>query len=322
MTIKPEIAVELEHWMRERESIRRLKEQGAAPPWTGDEILGNWRFCNARRSDDKVTRWIVQNIAKRFGNERHLWFMFCIARMINWPDTLAELIEHGKGAWPEGEHWDPEKFLAVLQAREARREKVFTGAYKIPAPRGGGKGSKAPWIARVVLGQLWQDREKFATYFESGTDLEPLYLPRYLDRGRCYASTTKATLRGTFMRLSRYEGWGPFLSYQAVVDMRFSRLLDNAPDIETFAAAGPGTIRGLNRLHGRRLDYELSQDAALRELRELYRMVQRRVPEIAIDFSDAPNLMCELDKYLRANNDEGQLKNRYTPKKPPRMAAE
>ena len=44
------------------------------------------------------------------------------------------------------------------------------------------------------------------------------------------------------------------MAYQAVVDMRFTALLADAPDVATWAAAGPGTMRGLNRLHGRPVD--------------------------------------------------------------------
>jgi len=51
----------------------------------------------------------------------------------------------------------------------------------------------------------------------------------------------------------RYIGWGPFMAYEVVTDLRHTRYLRNAPDIYTWANAGPGAIRGLNRLYGREL---------------------------------------------------------------------
>ena len=34
------------YWIRERESIRLLKEGGKSKPYTSDEILRDYRFCN------------------------------------------------------------------------------------------------------------------------------------------------------------------------------------------------------------------------------------------------------------------------------------
>jgi hypothetical protein len=278
-------------WMRERDHIRMAKDVGMPPPWTTDPILGAYRFTNVRREDDYVTRWIAKYIRQAHAHEEHLWFGLCIGRMLNWTPTLREVMT--RGAWPRGDHFDPEAFLAVLQDREARGEKVWTGVYTVPAPR---MGPKAPWIARSVLGGLWQDRKRFAGYFASG----------------------KSTLRGTVRMLDEHEGFGPFMSYQATVDMRFTHLLQHAPDISYFAVAGPGTMRGLNSIFRRPVVCPVNQEQALREMRMLYPLVRAAVPEIAIDFSDVPNLLCELSKYLRGKSG-GRLRNRYEPRPAPRL---
>jgi hypothetical protein len=44
------------------------------------------------------------------------------------------------------------------------------------------------------------------------------------------------------------EGLGPFLAYEIVTDLRFTALLENAPDIMTWANPGPGAKRGITRL--------------------------------------------------------------------------
>jgi hypothetical protein len=100
------------------------------------------------------------------------------------------------------------------------------------------------------------------------------------------------------------------MTYQAVVDMRSTPLLRDAPDVQTWCAAGPGTIRGLNRLAGRPLNYRLDQHVAIRELVGLYGRIE---PEtgVPVDLSDVPNICCDLDKYLHAKNGEGKPKARY-----------
>lgn len=209
--------------------------------------------------------------------------MLCIARQINWPDTLDELIN--AGAWPSSPTFDPRDITQVLNARKDRGEKVYTGAYMISAPATKGADKQA-YIAQTVIGDLWRRRTEFQFPFRS--------------------------LRHTHELLTASNGWGNFMAYQAVVDMRFTSLLENAPDVRTWAAAGPGTIRGLNRLHGRVVEYGLSQGQALSEMRAIYDIVDWHTG-IAMDFSDVPNILCETDKYLRVKLGEGKPRARYVP---------
>jgi hypothetical protein len=276
------------HWVREREATRIRKEvQWAVPPFTEDPIIAAYRFCNVRREDDRVTRWIAANIRDPFADHPLLWLMLCIARQINWPDTLRELIF--EGAWPNAADWTPARMADALQARADRGEKVWTGAYVISA--GSEKGQpKSRYIAETVIGNLWRDQTRVFR------DIGP----------------AGPTLRHFHMALTRYDGWGAFMAYQAIVDMRFTRLLREAPDIATWAAAGPGTIRGLNRVHGRRLDFALPQDRALTEMRAIYAMASQETG-VAMDFSDVPNILCETDKYLRVKNGEGKPRASYVP---------
>jgi hypothetical protein len=269
-------------WIKEREQIRLRKDRGDNRPWTDDPILTTYRFCNVRREDDRVTVWVRDNIRAPFANHEFLWLMMCIARQVNWPETLAELIS--AGAWPNCADFNPALITTVLNNRKARGEKIYTGAYMISAPAQKGADKQA-YIAETVIGALWGRREIFSNW--SG-----------------------ATLQRTHERISRSNGWGPFMAYQAVVDMRFTRLLESAEDRSSWAAAGPGTIRGLNRLHSRQVDAALSQGQALAEMRAIYKVVEAETG-VAMDFSDVPNILCETDKYLRVKNGEGKPRALY-----------
>ncbi len=192
------------------------------------------------------------------------------------------------GAWPGTDNFDPCPAIArELNARKDRGEKVYTGAYMISAPSTKG-ADKQSYIAETVIGALWQRRNTFADHF----------------RG------TNVTLQRTHELITRSNGWGQFMAYQAVVDIRFTSLLSGAADIQTWAAAGPGTIRGLNRLHGRPVGFSLSQGQALSEMRAIYRVVQDATA-VKMDFSDVPNILCETDKYLRVKNGEGKPRALY-----------
>lgn len=272
------------YWVKEREEIRRCKEMGLDPSsWTVDPILSTYRFCNVRREDDRVTIWVRQNIRERFADHPNLWLMLCIARQINWPETLAELIEQ---CWPSHDDFSQSYMARILNARKDRGEKVYTGAYMISAPATKGADKQA-YIAETVIGALWSRRDVFAKHF-AGTP----------------------TLQRTHELITRSNGWGQFMAYQAVVDMRFTSLLCSAPDVSEWAAAGPGTLRGLNRLHGRAVGAALTQHQALSEMRAIYKVV-RQETGVTMDFSDVPNILCETDKYLRVKNGEGKPRALY-----------
>jgi hypothetical protein len=284
----------LVHWCRERENMRLRRLLGQSAPWTDDEILTRFRFCNVRREDDRVTAWVHKHIREAFSDHPHLWFMLAIARWINWPDTLQELIgsiDPG-GAWPGDPDFALDNLAEVLKRRAAREAKVFTGAYTINAPSTKG-ANKIDYVAGTVLGAVWKDREKIARYLNGSPDL-----------------------RGTHALLTKYQGWGQFMAYQVIVDLRFTHYLISAPDISTWAAAGPGTIRGLNRIANRRLDYPLEQWKALHEMRALYETIQQE-SGVTMDFSDVPNILCETDKYLRVLNGEGTPRALYHPHSTP-----
>lgn len=267
------------YWVRERESVRIRKETGEAQPWTGDPIVAKYRFCNVRREDDRVTIWIRENIRERFAGHTHLWLMLCIARQINWPETLFELIESVEG-WPLDD-WSADFFEHVLRERASLGAKVYTGAYTITAPPTKG-ASKITFTAQTVIGQLWRDREKFAKHFAS---------PNH-------------NIQNTHALLKTYAAWGEFMAYQAVGDMIFTPLLSSAPDRELWCAAGPGTLRGLNRLHGRPVKFSLDQATARSEIRKLYDVIFQETG-VRVEFNDVPNCLCETDKYLRVKNGEG-----------------
>ncbi len=275
-------------WVRERERIRIHKESCGAPPYTDDPILSTYRFCCVRREDDRDTRWIREHVREPYADHPMLWLMLCICRQINWPETIAEIIAW-RSAWPNSPAFSPGEITAVLRDRRARGEKVYTGAYMISAPPKKGADKQA-YIAETVIGDLWDRR----TQFEIAT-------------GAGWPS-----LQEIHQRIMRSNGWGPFMAYQAVVDMRFTRLLDRAGDLRTWAAAGPGTLRGLNRLHGRAVDTPLTQHRALEEMREIYAIAEGETG-VPMDFSDVPNILCETDKYLRVQLGEGKPRALYVP---------
>lgn len=274
-------------------------------PLTNDQALNQYRYCNVFRELDRVTLFVKKNIRERFADNPNLWIMLAIARTINWPATLEYLINHSdRTVWPHDESFQPAALARAMTSWALVGNKVYTGAYMIRAESNPNaewySWTKHRYIAEIVIGRLWEDRRTWQDFL---TTDDP--------------NDQKLMLRDVWelFQTKRYIGWGPFMAYQVVVDMRHTHYLRNAPDINTWSALGPGSRRGLNRLAGRPVDFALSQDQGLEEMIAIFKEQDDHralwVPHI--DLSDIQNCLCETDKYLRVLNGEGRPRAVYVP---------
>jgi hypothetical protein len=315
LSYKPANTEDFFYWINERHRIYLTKKHKqyfhptiGAKVLTDDPIFQQYRFCNVFRELDRVTTWIRENWREPYANHENLWFAMCIARQINWPETLEEV---GFPIIPQG--WDDEHVANVMDGRKMAGKKVYTGAYMIRAE----SDPKKPWykwtkqqyIASVVLRKVWDERYDFMKMFM------PADIITYTDVKEQFQR--QPTLQEVHTWLMQFTGWGPFMAYEVVTDLRHTRYLRNAPDIMTWANAGPGAKRGLNRIYCRPVNQPLSQDKANAEMQYLLFLSQQKghieshVP--ALEMRDIEHSLCEMDKYLRVKNGEGTPRAKYVP---------
>ncbi len=282
-------------FVRERYRVMVRKDAALPKPWTADPILRQFKFCNVYREDDAVTRWVERRIRQPFAKHPHLWFMLCAARMINWPDTLEELIHPRVRSvacpWPTAERWDPEAMRTVMLNRAVRGEKVYTGAYMLRGPIQGdpsGFQDKPRYTAYRVLLPLWEQRSKLA--------------PRL-----------KGSLAEAHAAFQGFHGWGDFLVGQVIADLKHTTWLRKAPDWYSWAVLGPGSTRGLNRVHGYALSQQWKQEDALKALTALQQLLKREARELprVLCLQDVQNALCETDKYERVRLGQGRPRSLY-----------
>ena len=261
-------------YINERHSIY-LKRQKRDPfPWTEDEILQTFSFCNVFRELDTVTIWIRQNWRELYADHPNLPFAMSMARQINLPDTLEEL------GFPE--HWNPERIKAIMQGRMNRGEKVYTGAYMLTGTLG---GTKVEQTIDKILTPLYENPP-------------PIH---------------HNSLQNTWAEYLPYAGFSGFMAYEVVTDLRHTKHLENAEDIMTWANAGPGAKRGLNRIHNRELKKTIKTDQLLNEMSELldisYLYLKKYVP--ILEMREIEHCLCEFDKYERTRLFEGRPRSKY-----------
>jgi 5-hmdU DNA kinase, helical domain len=112
-----------------------------------------------------------------------------------------------------------------------------------------------------------------------------------------------------------------FMAYEVISDLRWACLRD-APDVMTWANAGPGAVRGLHRVFGRPADQPLSQDQALVEMCGLLDKSPDHLGEHVppLEMRDVEHSLCEFDRYQRAKQGRVKGLERYRPPEPPSMA--
>ena len=267
-------------WLiNERHAIYRKKNAGRPWPWTTDEILQKNKFCNVFRELDTVTIWIRENWREPYAKHRNLWFAMCVARQINWPPTLAAI------GFPRT--WNPVRVADKMHEMKKKGLQVYTGAYMLTGTMGGDKIDQTVF---KILDPLFRD-------------------PPNISKTR--------TLEETAEILKERPGFGRFLSYEVVTDLRHTRYLQNAPDIMTWANAGPGAMRGINRLLGLKAKpkQQLSTEGYLIAMRKLLELSPSYLADYVppLELREIEHCLCEFDKYQRIKNGEGKMRSRYHP---------
>lgn len=264
-----------------REATRIRKAADKPKPWTDDPILQTFRFCNVRREDDAVSIWVREEWRERHMDDPLMWFAMVVARLFNNPDTLAAI------GYPVP--WKPAKVKAIINKRRAAGLKVFNAAYIVST--NGRPGDKVDYLFSLVLGPMWEKRKKLT------------------------AAINGRTLAEAHAALMDCQGMGSFMAAQIVADLKYTPALQGAQDWYSWAAPGPGSMRGLNRVRGMDPDTPWGR-AWLPILLELREAVIPKLPKPLrnLHAQDLQNCLCEFDKYERIKTGEGRPKQLYNGK--------
>lgn len=265
----------------ERQAIFHRRLRGCPGPLTMDPILRAHRFTNAYRVLDRVSQYLIREVQYRLDRSqepRELFFRTMLFKVFNRVDTW-EAIEARVG--PVNWATTPlDKVRAVLDDRHARGMRNYSPAYIVPSPPFGHARKHANHLS--LLARMMDDR-----------------LP---DRLRQAPS-----LRSVYERLLAYPGLGPFLAFQAAIDLNYSDLLDF--DENDFIVAGPGAIDGIAKcfvkVEGRSAERVIAWmvDNQDHEFDRLGLSFQA-LPNRKLHLIDCQNLFCEISKYARVAHPE------------------
>lgn len=268
----PNRTFDLAHWINERYSIKLRRDQGLSAPWTADPIMANVRFCNVHREDDKVTRWLAVNWRPKY-NE--VW-QIMLARLINNIPTLEMLLPFADA--------ELDTIRTLLKTRRSNHLPIFGNAYTVST--NGRSMDKVDYITDHVVKPA---KDRWPAEWPSGS-----------------------TLEGACIQLCTLNGISTFMAGQIIADLKNTQghPLQAAPDWFTWAAPGPGSLRGLEAYFGRPVRPAGFTAALAQCYAEVKPLIADYVPPIHMQ--DFQNCMCEFSKYVRVK-EGGHARNRYTP---------
>lgn len=242
-------------WMCERQRIyiRRFVE-GEPPPWTDDEILQDYHFCNVHRRLDYGTQVALDRVLLEDEPERDVLFNLLLYRAFNRPETFDML-----GGFTPADEFDCKGTVDVLDVY-AREHSLFSSPYRV---------TTHDWVdsdsihENILLGVIWDD---VLTNLDDYTD-------------RVFGADS---MEVAFEVLTEIRGVRKYLAYELVTDLNYRHLPFSEND---FVHVGPGARTALTTIFGESNDelirwFRMAQDG-------LFERFELRFPYLA-DVDEAP----------------------------------
>jgi hypothetical protein len=262
-----------------RQAAFEARLSGQAWPWSSDQILQKYKFCNVYRAADRVSQFMIRDVAYGFDpstTARDRVFQIVAFRTFSNIRTWRALTAHLGGA-PRCDDLRSGAFEDALDRVKATNGGLYTGAFILCANKAFG-------------------------FDEKHRNHVALFRHMFVDNACAERVLEARTLKAAVNLLQSFPLMGPFMAYQTAIDINYSDLTDfNEND---YTQAGPGALRGLKKAFTDLGDYSSADTIRW--------MVERQADEFArldlpfrglfgraIHAIDAQGLFCELDKYCR-----------------------
>ncbi len=281
----------------ERQNIFLKKLNNLPAPWTDDEILRTYKFCNSYRVNDRVSQYLLKNVIynnKKYTKETML-FRIILFKLFNKESTWELLLENFNDITLE--NFDQSKYSNVLKNALNNGVKIYNDAYISCANKAFGYDKKHD-NHLALLNKMF-----------------------VVDKVQNKILECK-NMKEAFNIIRSYPLIGNFMAYQLVTDINYSDIV-NWQENE-FTVAGPGSIRGIKKCFinkGNMTDEEIikymyeNQDKEFKRLNLNFKRIINR----PLQLIDCQNIFCELDKYLRVavpqlKSNRTKIKKKYKQK--------
>lgn len=275
-------------FIKERENIRRQRELGLSPPWTEDPYLQAYRFTNVNRENDKVSKHYQKTVRDRYGENSLVFPATVLYRWYNRISTCDALFN-------EPDFTNSSIFEAYMM--EYDYQILYSCLEKLPAPIVTG--------AFIINGMPGYEKwEGVLRYFH-----DFVQRPWQDQWGAWRTCSDSPYLQEVYDWLRSVSGLGSFMRAQIVADLKYLPFLREAPDWWTWAAPGPGSMKGLNIVMGLPMKSPWNEKTWLTALCHLSARVQLPLEGMGIGKlhnQDLQNCLCEFSKYTKVSTGVGR----------------
>jgi hypothetical protein len=266
------------YFASERQRIFARRVNGGSPPWTDDRILATYKFCNVFRAADRVSQFLIREVA--YGDESctpaDLLFRIVACRtfsnIVTWR-RLTELL----GRQPVVHDIISGGLRKALDEIKSRTGRLYTGAFIL--------------CASNAYRQKWKHHNHVELFRDMFVRRK---LPDRLLRAKAFEDV--------YDLLHSFPLMGDFMSYQTAIDLNYSSAINFSEN--DFTKPGPGAVRGLKKVFIDLGDYSPADvvkwmvDIQDREF-ERRGLTPATLWGRRLHAIDCQGLFCETDKYCR-----------------------
>lgn len=284
-----------------RQAAFQRRVSGQPLPWSDDPIIQQYKFCNVYRAADRVSQYLIRNVAYREPPDDPADRLFQIvafrtfSKVETWEGVLQRL-----GHPPRLEDLASGDFEAALDDVKYERGVLYTGAFILCATK------------------AYQFREKHRNHVG-------LFKQMFLESDAAKQILAAESLERLVRFLEGFPLTGPFMSYQIAIDLNYSDLLNFSEN--DFTQPGPGAVRGIKKAF-----LDLGTYTASDVIHWMVERQEREFRRLDLEFSglwgrrlhaiDCQGLFCELDKYCREAaphllSNRSRIKARFAPSHSP-----
>ena len=281
----------------ERQNIFLKKKNGEPAPWTNDEILQEFKFCNSYRVNDRVSQYLLKNViynGKKY-TDADMLFRIILFKLFN-KESTWELLENEIGDITLSS-FDFNKYSQILENAINNGQKIYNDAYIS--------------CANKAFGYDRKHENHLAL-------LEKMFLKDHIDT----KIINSKNMEEAFNIIKSYPLIGNFMAYQLITDINYSNVVDFS-EME-FTVAGPGSERGIKKCF-------ISTGGLSKEeiIKYMCKNQEKEFKRLGLDFKpignrllqliDCQNIFCELDKYCRQavpelKSNRTKIKKKYVAK--------
>lgn len=281
----------------ERQNIFLKKKNGEPAPWTKDEILQEFKFCNSYRVNDRVSQYLLKNViynGKKY-TDADMIFRIILFKLFN-KESTWELLENEIGDITLSSFYF-NKYSQILEKAINNGQKIYNDAYISCANKAFGYNRKH--------------------------DNHLALLNKMFNEDKIQDKIIKCnTMEEAFNIIKSYPLIGNFMAYQLVTDINYSEVVNWKED--EFTVAGPGSLRGIKKCFidkGKMTNEDIirymyeHQDEEFKRLNLEFKKIGNR----PLQLIDCQNIFCELDKYCRQavpelKSNRTKIKKKYVAK--------